>query len=103
MSYHNQLIEAFCQDIEFYQKHIGFMPSKIRRNFSIGNGDIDVLLEGHEQRAIIEVKAHEGLLGKFVRVQLPKYQAYFHGAEIYAFTGNTQKSLKREHLRLKKY
>jgi DNA-binding sugar fermentation-stimulating protein len=97
------LIEAFCQNLQFYEPALGFSPTTVRKNFSIGNGDIDILLEAQGRRAIIEVKAHQGLLWKFTQKQLPKYQSYFPDAEIYALTGTAAKSLEPQLLTLKKY
>jgi hypothetical protein len=103
VNYHAQLIEAFRQNIAFYEGQLGFRPTRIRTNIPIGNGDIDILLECGGKNAIIEVKAHEGLLQKFKDSQLRKYRSYLPTADIYSFTGDLSKTLDPSRLQLRKH
>ena len=102
-NYHNQMIDSFLENPFLFSDDLGFIIKDVKKEFSMGNGDIDILVEGTMgEKAIIEVKSHSGLLPHFVKKQLPKYINYFPEAKVFALVGY-QRSLNLLDFKLKKY
>lgn len=113
MSYHNDLQAAFVQNINSFSEQIGFVvEGKCKTNQQLGRyGEIDVIARGTPidlegiittPTALIEVKGHHGLIGKFERKQFPVYLEYMPNAKIFLLYGY-KKSLLVEDMTLVKY
>lgn len=89
MDYHSQLIEAFCKNLlEF-----GFPPLKYRKNVKWEKGEIDIVLLGELENALLEVKSNSNKMGKFTGKQFDLYREYDSSADIYLLMGNKNYSL----------
>ncbi len=103
-NYHAQLIVLFGENLSYFIENLGFQPVRVETNRSIGGTDVDIVVEGEEgRRALVEVKSHQGLVGKFERKQLPKYRAYDPEASIHVLVGSYDKSLELPKVTLKQY
>ncbi|MDH3352895.1 MAG: hypothetical protein OEL87_00420 [Nanoarchaeota archaeon] len=103
-SYHDQVLEKFCSEIQYFTGILGFAPLRIGKNMQLGSaGEIDVLLYGEDQRALVEVKSHGGLIRKFTEKQFHIYHDYDPKAAIYLLLGNSEKSLEPEDFHFKRY
>ena len=103
-NYHNQVLETFCEKIENFTSVLGFSPVRIRRNMQLGSkGEIDILLYGEDQRSLVEVKSHAGLVNKFKEKQLDVYKEYDSRASIFLLLGDPNKSLNPSKFHLKQY
>lgn len=94
IKYHDQIIRTILENPQTLEQILGYIPVKILPEFKIGNGDIDIYVQGpNAQNAIFEVNGHPGLINHYLRKQLPKYQQRFPLARQFCITGTSNKSL----------
>ena len=104
-NYHDSIIKTFCEHIDSFEKDIGFLVKNIETNVYLDSkGELDIVLEGYsDEKALIEVKSNNGLMGKFLTKQFEIYQDYDSKASIFLLYGTKEESLKIEDLTLKKF
>ena len=90
MNVHNQIIQEILHNQLLLESIIELFDTTIKSEVSMSKcGDIDVLIQGmnyysgNRETAIIEVKAHRGLVQHYIRFQLPKYKHKFPDAQQY--------------------
>lgn len=104
IKYHDLIIRTMLKNPQKLESILGYAPSKILSEHKIGNGDIDIYVEGpNEQIAIFEVKGHPGLINHYLRKQLPKYQQRFPLARQFCVTGTSDKSLNIRDFNFQEY
>ncbi len=104
LKYHDQIIRTILENPQKLEQLLGYTPTKILSEHKIGNGDIDIYVQGpKEQNAIFEIKGHSGLVNHYLRRQLPKYQERFPLARQFCVTGTSNKSLNIEDFNFQEY
>lgn len=94
LKYHDMIIRIILENPQKLEQILGYTPLKILSEHKIGNGDIDIYVEGQDaQNAIFEIKGHPGLINHYIRKQLPKYQQRFPLARQFCVTGTSTKLL----------
>ncbi|MBT5021573.1 hypothetical protein HOK51_00345 [Candidatus Woesearchaeota archaeon] len=84
MNLHNRIIDEIVNNQVLLEAHIEMYDSTIETEVSLSQyGDIDIMVTGIDYElqepatAIIEVKAHRGLVDHYIKHQLPKYKTRF--------------------------
>ena len=98
MNLHERIIQEIVMNPFLLEVSIEMYECRITPNISLGeHGDIDLLVSGFEyltqqpKTAVIEVKAHQGLVAHYKRFQLPKYVEKFPDARqivVFSRSGN---------------
>ncbi|MBT3836351.1 hypothetical protein HOD05_05600 [Candidatus Woesearchaeota archaeon] len=102
--YHDRVVGIFCDNLDYFKEQIGFPVKKTKTGIYFPKGEIDILLEGFErEQALIEVKSHHGLMGKFLTKQFQAYRGYNPNASIYLLCGTNDLSLNVEDFTLRRY
>ena len=100
MSYHQDIIQSVLLNPTPLINDLSILKASIQTEVAIGNGDIDILVEGNdknsnlERQCVIEVKSHSGLIPHFKKIQLPKYIQRYPRGEFFALIGDPEKSLQ---------
>ncbi|MGM5482971.1 MAG: hypothetical protein ACQESF_05895 [Nanobdellota archaeon] len=101
MSYHQQLIEKFSQNLGYFG--LEFEPVKINKNLVWERGEIDIEVIGKLEKTLVEVKSNPKQLDKFTKKQYCLYRQYDPEANIYLLMGNREYSLQINDLFFKRF
>lgn len=94
-NYHNQIIDLFCKNIDYFKNNFDFPIKEIyTKIYFHPYTEIDIVIEGLEgERALLEVKSNSGLMSKFTGKQFQNYRKYDPNASVYLLMGTKDQSI----------